>query len=92
MAVRTVRGPHGKQPRAQPVSTMAVQRRWHHVGRFDELEDQMCTWTVDADWSPERIDAMVWPAWYMRLASTIFHSVGSFGGSQMARRSLTSRW
>jgi phage terminase large subunit-like protein len=89
--IRTVHASRGKQPRAQPVAAMAAQGRWHLVGRFDELEDQMCTWTVDAGWSPDRMDAMVWPAWDMRLVSTVFRSMGSWGGAQMVQRTLTRR-
>ena len=33
--------------------------RIHHVGAFPELEEQMGTWTPDAD-SPDRMDALVW--------------------------------
>lgn len=89
--IRTVHASRGKQPRAQPVAAMAAQGRWHLCGRFDELEDQMCTWTVDAGWSPDRLDAMVWPAWSMRLVSTIFRAVATWGGAQMAQRTLTRR-
>jgi phage terminase large subunit-like protein len=89
--IRTVHASRGKRPRAEPVSAMAVQDRWHFVGRFDELEDQCCTWTVDSNWSPDRIDAMVWPAWSMKLVSTTFRSVGSWGGSQMVHRTLGRR-
>jgi phage terminase large subunit-like protein len=86
--VKTVRASRGKVPRAQPVASMQVQGRWHNVGNFPELEDQQCTWTLDADYSPDRIDAMVWPAWHMKLVSTILKTVGSFGGSEMARRKI----
>jgi phage terminase large subunit-like protein len=89
--VRTVHASRGKRPRAEPVSALSVQDRWHLVGRFDELEDQMCTWTVDSGFSPDRIDAMVWPAWSMKLVSTLFHSVGTFGGAQMVGRTLGRR-
>jgi phage terminase large subunit-like protein len=34
---------------------------WHASGaRLEALEDQLCTWTDDADWSPDRLDAAVW--------------------------------
>ena len=89
--IRTVHASRGKQPRAQPVSAMSAQNRWHMVGYFDELEDQMATWTVGSGWSPDRIDAMVWPAWSMKLVSTIFKTVGSWGGSQMVHRTLGRR-
>lgn len=86
--IRTVHAAKGKKPRAQPVSAMAVQGRWHMVGEHPLLEDQLCTWTEDANWSPDRLDAMVWPAWYLKLVSTIYRAVGSFGGGIMSQRSL----
>lgn len=89
--IKTVRASRGKQPRAQPVSAMAIQERWHWCGVFEELEDQLCTWTLDANWSPDRLDAMIWPAWQMGLVSTILRSVGSFGGSQMVGRTMARR-
>lgn len=89
--IKTVRASRGKRPRAEPVSALSVNHRWHHVGQFPELEDQMCTWHGEADYSPDRLDAMVWPAWYLRLVSTLVKSVGSFGGSAMAARQLTTR-
>lgn len=87
--IRTVNASRGKRPRAEPVSAMAVQGRWHHVGTFNELEDQLCTWTVESKWSPDRLDAMVWPAWYLKLVSTVFRAVGTFGGAAMVNRTLT---
>jgi phage terminase large subunit-like protein len=87
--IRTVRASRGKHPRAEPVSMLAGQGRWYFGGVFEELEDQLCTWTTEADYSPDRIDAMVWPAWYMKLVSTLFSAAGHFGGSQMVQRELT---
>lgn len=86
--VKTVHASRGKAPRAQPVAAMSVQGRWHMVGEFPELEDQLCTWTVDGKWSPDRLDAMVWPAWQMKLVSTVLRSKGVFGGKAMTARKL----
>lgn len=61
--VRLVHASRGKLVRAEPVSALYEQRRVHHVGRFDELEDQMCTFSADydrANGSPDRMDALVW--------------------------------
>lgn len=55
----------GKARRAEPVSNLYQQGRFHHVGTFGHLEDQMLTFdAVDPDdsWSPDRMDAMVWAA------------------------------
>lgn len=89
--IKTVHASRGKSPRAQPVSAMSVQGRWHLVGTFESLEDQLCTWTEDSKYSPDRLDAMVWPAWYLRLVSTMYRAVGSFGAAAMTSRVLTRR-
>jgi phage terminase large subunit-like protein len=53
-----------KYIRAEPISALYEQGRIHHVGRFDQLEDQMCLFTRDAERSPgdspDRVDALVW--------------------------------
>lgn len=50
----------GKRMRAEPIAALYEQGKVHHVGRFDELEDQMTTWTPEAAGSPDRLDALVW--------------------------------
>ena len=57
---RAVRASRGKAVRAEPVAALYEQGRVHHVGSFDELEDQLCSWTPDAGGSPDRMDALVW--------------------------------
>lgn len=49
----------GKVIRAEPIAALYEQGRVHHVGRFDELEDQMCGWSQGLA-SPDRLDAAVW--------------------------------
>lgn len=56
----SVRATRGKAVRAEPIAALYEQGRGFHVGAFPELEDQMCSWTQEADWSPDRLDAMVW--------------------------------
>lgn len=63
LRIITVHASRGKSKRAEPVSSLYEQGRVHHVGEFQELEDQMVNWDpVDPDdgWSPDRMDAMVW--------------------------------
>lgn len=55
-----VRASRGKRMRAEPIAALYEQGKVHHVGRFDELEDQMTTWTPEAAGSPDRLDALVW--------------------------------
>ncbi len=64
--VKLVNASRGKRTRAEPVASLyegdeekGNPPRCHHVGNFPELEEQMCTWTPDAD-SPDRMDALVW--------------------------------
>lgn len=61
--VTLVHASRGKYVRAEPISALYEQNRVHHVGRFDELEDQMCLFSADYDrknGSPDRVDALVW--------------------------------
>jgi phage terminase large subunit-like protein len=61
--ISLVHATRGKLVRAEPVSALYEQGRIHHIGRFDELEDQMCTFAPDydrANGSPDRMDALVW--------------------------------
>jgi phage terminase large subunit-like protein len=61
--VTLVHASRGKIIRAEPISALYEQGRVHHVGRFDELEDQMCMFSSDynrKDGSPDRLDALVW--------------------------------
>ena len=58
--VSLVHASRGKQARAQPVAALYAQGRVHHVGTFDALEDQMCSFTPDMVESPDRVDALVW--------------------------------
>ena len=57
---RQVRASRGKQMRAEPASALFDQGRCHMLGVFPKLEEQMTTWTLDAKWSPDRLDALVW--------------------------------
>lgn len=85
--IRIVRATRGKVVRAQPVSALSAQNRWHMVGVHPELEDQLCTWYPELDWSPDRLDAMVWPAWHNRIVKLTGTALQSSGGmSSMERK------
>ncbi len=63
--VKLVHASRGKVVRAEPISALYEQGRVHHVGRFDQLEDQMCMFSADnvrgiSNGSPDRVDALVW--------------------------------
>tara|TARA_Y100000114_G_scaffold54553_1_gene49869 strand:- start:3138 stop:4388 length:1251 start_codon:yes stop_codon:yes gene_type:complete len=57
---RSVHATRGKILRAEPISALYEQRRVHHIGYFEELETQMCTYTGEGQSSPDRLDALVW--------------------------------
>jgi hypothetical protein len=59
VSVKQVRASRGKAIRAEPVANLYAQGRVHHVGRFAELETQMCNW-VPGMLSPDNMDALVW--------------------------------
>ena len=71
---RKVHATRGKRVRAEPIAALYEQGRIHHVGFFPELEDQLCTWLPEGvDWSPDRLDAMVWAATELELAKAPWH-------------------
>ena len=58
---KSVHASRGKYTRAEPISSLYEQKKIHHVGLFERLEDQQCTYTGEAgEESPDRMDAMVW--------------------------------
>lgn len=68
--VHEVIASRGKDRRAEPVVSLYEQKRYHHVGIFPKLEDQMTTWDATDppdDWSPDRMDALVWGSWHMMV-------------------------
>lgn len=84
--IRKVTATRGKQVRAQPVAALSAQGRWHHAGVFEELEDQMCTWYPELDWSPDRLDSAVWTAWHLKLVRTAAAGQGSLGSALAGRQ------
>lgn len=58
--VKKVTATRGKQLRAEPISSLYEQGRVHHYGYFGELETQLCEWTPLSNFSPDRLDALVW--------------------------------
>lgn len=86
--IRMVRATRGKVVRAQPVSALSAQNRWHVVGVMPELEDQLCTWYPELDWSPDRLDAMVWPAWHNKIVKLTGTGLQGGGGMASMARSI----
>lgn len=65
---KAVRAARGKVIRAEPVAALSGRGQIHHLGRFPELEYQLCHW-VPGEKSPDRLDAYVWAI--TELASSI---------------------
>jgi len=59
VGVIEVTATRGKLVRAEPVHQLYQQGVVHHVGRFIDLEKELCTWGPGMD-SPNRLDAAVW--------------------------------
>ena len=62
---RAVHASRSKAVRAEPISALYEQRRIHHVGPFNELEDEMTSFAPGmpggmSGGSPDRLDALVW--------------------------------
>jgi phage terminase large subunit-like protein len=85
--IRTVTATRGKAVRAQPVAALTAQGRWHHAGMFPQLEEQLVTWYPEIGWSPDRLDAAIWPAWHLKLVRAASGGQGSLGGD-LARRQI----
>jgi predicted phage terminase large subunit-like protein len=57
--VEAIRASRGKTLRAEPIAALYEQGRVHHVGIFDEAEDQMCSFPV-ANEHDDLVDALVY--------------------------------
>ena len=60
ISYENVRASRGKAVRAEPIAALYERGRVFHVTQMIELEDQMCLWSPDEKWSPDRLDALVW--------------------------------
>lgn len=62
--VKLVWASRGKVTRADPIAARYELNTMHHVGVFPELEDELCLWepgeTGRGEYSPNRLDALVW--------------------------------
>jgi phage terminase large subunit-like protein len=61
ISYKPVHAARGKITRAEPVAALVEQGRISHVGNFQQLEDELCTYTgKPGEQSPNRLDAYVW--------------------------------
>ncbi len=63
--ITMVRATRGKAIRAEPIADLYDRGLVHHVGLFQDLEDELCTWTPLDPVSPNRLDALVWGLTYL---------------------------
>ena len=70
LPIKQVRASRSKQTRAEPISALYEQGRMHHVGVFEKLEEQQTTWVPGEGDSPDRVDALVWAATELKMATT----------------------
>ena len=61
-----VRAIVGKLLRAEPVAALYERGRVFHVGNFEPLEDEMCSYAGHGK-SPDRLDALVWGVSWLLL-------------------------
>ena len=70
----------GKTTRAEPISTLYEQKRVHHCGVHEDLEEQMVLWTgAPGERSPDVMDALVWG-----LTKLMGYGIGSGEGESAA--------
>lgn len=87
--IRDVTSLAGKRLRAEPVAARYEQGRWHHVGTFTELEDQMVTWVPEeSPGSPDRIDALVQAGLYLMGGERNLVRVAVPGATSLSGMSL----
>ncbi len=58
----SVKGVHHRKSkivRAESVSWLYEQNRCHHIASFSELEEEMISYTIQSNSSPDRLDALV---------------------------------
>lgn len=60
VAYKDVLATRGKDVRAQPMAALYEKHVIHHVGTFDKLEEEMCSFVPGDKHSPNRMDALVW--------------------------------
>jgi phage terminase large subunit-like protein len=81
--IKVTHSSRGKQVRAEPVAAASEQGRIHLVGMHARLEDQLVGWVPgESDYSPDRLDAMVFAAVELGLAA--FAGRATFSGARAA--------
>ena len=70
IAYQSVHARRGKMMRAEPIAALYEQEKVFHTAPFPALEDEMCSYTGEANTkSPDRLDALVWAVWSLMLGA-----------------------
>jgi hypothetical protein len=59
---------HVRLSTAVPVYNLMISEGWLPEFFANGILVHNCTWTPELDWSPDRLDAMVWDAVALKLA------------------------
>lgn len=93
--VKLVHASRGKYIRAEPISALYARGVVYHLGSFEALEDQMCTFTPDfdrtRDGSPDRLDAHVWAMTELFPSLTLQPSNDDYDDDEQQMNSTRSR-
>ena len=92
VSVKLVQATRGKAVRAEPVAAKYERGLVHHVGMFELLEEEMCTF-VQGNKSPNRMDALVWALTELMDQMTLTHSdLDSIHIEEMEAISITANY
>jgi len=86
ITIELVHASKGKTARAEPISALYYKNWIHHGGTFGDLEDEQCTFVQgESDFSPNRVDALVWGCTFLMLedsepALTVYYYQNPFFG------------
>ena len=83
--VEKVSASRGKAQRAKPIATKYALGLVHHVGDLTGLEQELCTWTPFSNWSPGRLDAIVWALTYLMIDRSRHTMLSAYAPELVAR-------
>lgn len=85
---KAVHASRGKQARAEPIAALYEQGKVFHVQQFEQLEDQLLTWTPEVGKSPDRLDALVWAISELMPSSEPVEMVYTYDATQLVNMDL----
>jgi phage terminase large subunit-like protein len=93
VAYKAVHASRGKITRAEPISALYEQKRYHDVGFFPVLEDQQCDYDPKlSKYSPDRMDALVWAFTELMTEEVAGEGWVGFMARQAVEAQLTAGW